>query len=140
MADYRLLPFGAVIPGVGAVMRTRDNQMIPFDPTNADYSAFLVWAALPGNTADPVAEPETPLAGTTLSSLQLIERLTDAEQLAVVGAAIQTPAIMLWLIKCVGADYIDVRAPLTTAGIDFLIAQNLLDPARKAAILALPSP
>ena len=44
---------GAVIENM--VRRLPDNADIPFDPTNTDYQAFLLWKA-EGNTPEPADE------------------------------------------------------------------------------------
>ncbi len=33
------------------IFRVSDNAFIPIDMANADYQAYLVWAAVPGNVA-----------------------------------------------------------------------------------------
>jgi hypothetical protein len=38
--------------GVKAITRTSDNAVIPFDPANTDYQAYLKWVA-EGNTPTP---------------------------------------------------------------------------------------
>jgi hypothetical protein len=43
----------------GVLLRIEDGATIPEDPANADYQAFLAWAATPGNTPQP-ADPPPP--------------------------------------------------------------------------------
>jgi hypothetical protein len=67
------------------VARVSDNTLIPFDPNNTDYQAYLAWVA-EGNTPDPAPEPPAPAeltaeeklaaAGLTVAELQQLLGLT----------------------------------------------------------------
>ena len=49
------LMFGQTEPS--CVIRTTDNAVIPFDPANTDYQAYLKWLE-EGNTPEPADEPQ----------------------------------------------------------------------------------
>lgn len=86
-----------------------------------------------------VAEPDdvyTPPPQTQFTSLEFLDRFTDAEQLSVVAATLANPQVKLWYDKMLAASYVDVLDPRTSAGIDALIAVGLVTSDRKAAILA----
>ena len=48
---YKLFP-DAPWGALNQVFRTTDNAVIPFDPANTDYQAYLEWVA-EGNTPEP---------------------------------------------------------------------------------------
>lgn len=73
---------------------------------------------------------------TRFSSLEFLERFTDAEQLSVVTATLASPQVKLWYDKLLAAEYIDLADPRTASGIDALIAAGLIDAERKAELLA----
>jgi hypothetical protein len=55
---YKLLPVNSVTGAVDAgIKRVSDNTFIPFDPSNCDYQAYLIWLS-EGNTPEPADDPQ----------------------------------------------------------------------------------
>ena len=81
---------------------------------------------------NPVSQPSY---RTQFTSLEYLDRFTDAEQLAVVGATMTNPAVKLWYDRMGMASYVDITDPRVAAGIDALIEAGLLDAGRKDALL-----
>ena len=79
--------------------------------------------------------PVPPPPQTKFSSLEFLDRFTEAEQLAVVEATLVSAAVKLWYDRLLAADFIDLEDPRTEAGVDALVASGLLDPSRKLGIL-----
>jgi hypothetical protein len=76
-----------------------------------------------------------PQIKTKFTSLEYLKKFTEAEQLTVVTATLANAQIKLWYDKMIAATFVDLNDPLTSAGLDALIAANLLAPSRKAQIL-----
>lgn len=72
---------------------------------------------------------------TQFSSLEYLDRFTQIEQEAIVGATYSNVQIKLYYDRLLAATFIDLDDPRTEAGIDALIAAELLAPERKAALL-----
>jgi hypothetical protein len=74
------------------VTRDSDGAVIPADPLNTDYAAYLAWVAK-GNTPTPAAIPPAPVHSCTLWQLQAV--LTPAQWTAVLAAvaALNNPVI-----------------------------------------------
>jgi len=79
--------------------------------------------------------PPPPAPAPRWSSLQFIERFTDAEQLAIVTAAASIPALRLWYDKAMAADEIVADDPRTIAGVQALVDAGLITAERRDQIL-----
>lgn len=88
---------------------------------------------------DPPAPPPEPQYKTQFTSLEYLDRFTEAEQITVVTVTQSNAQVKLWYDKMLAASYVDIADPRVSAGLDALIAAGLLAPARKAEILA-PEP
>ncbi|ACT50859.1 hypothetical protein [Methylovorus glucosotrophus] len=81
----------------------------------------------------------TPRLKTQFTSLEYLDRFTNAEQLAVVGATMNVPEVKLWYDRMLAASYVDINDPRVEAGINALIDAGLLNSERKSALLE-PTP
>lgn len=76
-----------------------------------------------------------PVFKTQFTSLEYLDRFTQDEQEAIVGATYSNVQIKLYYDRLLAATFIDLDDPRTEAGIDALIAAELLAPDRKAALM-----
>ena len=53
---YKLIK-SSVTNEINAVLRVEDYALIPMNPANTDYQAYLKWVA-EGNTPEPADQPE----------------------------------------------------------------------------------
>lgn len=95
--------------------------------TDIDILPELDW------TVEPPVLPIPPK--TQFTSLEYLDRFTEAEQLEVVSATLQSPQVKLWYDRLLAASYIDLNDPRTEYGIDALISAGLIDASRKPALM-----
>ena len=69
------------------------------------------------------------------SSLQFLDLFTEAEQLAIATAAMQSPQVKLWYDRTLAASFVSLADPRTDAGLTALVGAGLLTVERKAAIV-----
>lgn len=92
-----------------------------------------------GAEADPdyvPPEPEYP----QFTALEMLDLFTEAEQLAVVEATMTSPAVKLWYDRLIAATFVTYGDPRTEGGLQALVDAGLLDPGRKAEIVAAMQP
>lgn len=95
------------------------------EPSAADLDAALATLRTPPAPAAPAP---------VWSALAFFERFTEGEQLAIFAS--EDAAVRLFRAKLLAAQEVRADDPRVVAGLDLLVAQGLLTPARKAAILA----
>lgn len=81
-------------------------------------------------------EPEWP----QFTALEMLDLFTEAEQLAVVGATMSNAAVKLWYDRLIAATFVTYADPRTEGGLQALVDAELLDPGRKAEIVAAMQP
>lgn len=121
---YKLTTSTSVIRNDGAV--------VPFDPANSDYQAYLAWLE-EGNTPEPAA-PAT-AAYPQFRGNEKLDLFTQAEQLAVVTATMTDPVVKLMYDRLLGAAYLTYEDAETEQGLQLLVDKGLLTTERKAEIV-----
>jgi hypothetical protein len=71
----------------------------------------------------------------TTTSLEYIERFTEAEQLSVVTAAMSNPQLRLWYDKLMAAQEVVFTDPRLAGGLDALVTAGLITAERKMELL-----
>jgi len=118
---------------VDEVIRLSDGAVIPADPSNIDRQQYDAWLAA-GNMPQPAPEAAAPQAPGLLP-LQFIERFTEAEQLAIVTASMQVPAVKLWYDKLLSASEVVQTDARLIAGMAALVEAGLITSERSAQVL-----
>lgn len=81
-------------------------------------------------------EPPTPPTGALrVTPLEFIDRFTYDEQIAIVSATMQNPAVKLWYDKLLAASFVSFDDPRLSAGLDVLVQAGLLTAERRAEII-----
>lgn len=81
-------------------------------------------------------EPEYP----QFTALEMLDLFTESEQLAVVAATQSNPEVKLWYDRLIAATFVTYADPRTEGGLQALVDAGLLDPGRKATIVAAMQP
>ena len=88
-----------------------------------------------GPVAAYVAPPAPPAPPKQFTSLEFLDLFTEAEQLAVATAAMQSAQVKLWYDRTLAAMFITLADPRTAAGLDALVAMGLLTATRRDEII-----
>jgi hypothetical protein len=123
MADYALM-------SGGFIRRVIDGAVLPPDPANTDYAAFLAWQKA-GNAPDPAPVAPKP---TVIPSGVFIDRFTQAEQIAIQSAIAGNPIVGLGLTRGLAKGQIDLAGAEVTAWMAKLVQLGLITQARSTEI------
>ncbi len=74
-------------------------------------------------------------AQTQFTPLEFLAKFTQTEQLAVVAATLQSPALKLWYDMMLAASYVDLTDQRTIDGLTALVGAGLITANRKTEIL-----
>lgn len=103
-----------------------------------DTERFVV-VSTRGKEPDPdyvPPEPEYP----QFTALEMLDLFTEDEQLAVKAAALQNAELALWYDRLIAATFVTYADPRVEVGLQALVDAQLLDPGRKAEIVAAMQP
>lgn len=110
-----------------------------------------IWAFEPDGSQDElITDDMTPISDAALAilrapspappkqftSLEFLDLFTDAEQLAVVSAAMASAQVKLWYDRMLAASFVSLSDPRTSAGLQALVSAGLLTQVRRNAIVA----
>ena len=113
-----------------------DNSLHVIDP---EFAHLLPIGCVPITEAEAdairAAQPAPPAPPKQFTSLAFLDLFTEAEQLAVATAAMQSAQVKLWYDRTLAAMFITLSDPRTEAGLDALVGAGLLTAERKAAIV-----
>lgn len=101
-----------------------------FDP-HPETLAYEAW--LEAGEVPLPSEP-APLMALKLSSLAFLDLFTEAEQIAVAGAAMSNVQAKLWYDRTLAAEYINISDPRTKSGLEALVSMDLISKERKDQI------
>lgn len=128
MTTYQLTHEVYVIKDGDTKVPTAKDTGIEVHPETLAYEAWLEAGGVP-------LPPEpAPLVALKLSSLAFLDIFTEAEQIAVAGAAMSNVQAKLWYDRTLAAEYIDISDPRTKGGLEALVSMGLISKERKDQI------
>lgn len=80
-------------------------------------------------------EPDSVQGPVKLSFLEFMDLFTEAEQMAIAGAAMADVATKLWYDRAVGAQFIDLGDARLSAGLQALVKAKCITAARRERVL-----
>lgn len=104
----------------------------------APAEAVEGWRYNGATFAEPLPQapsPVLPRSTSGLSFLEFMDLFTEAEQLAIAGAAMTDVAVKLWYDRAVGAQFIDVGDERLASGLQAFVTAGLLTSGRRNRVL-----
>lgn len=89
--------------------------------------------------AVPVEQAAPVVVHRQFSVLEFLDLFSEAEQLAIVGASMQSAQIKLWYDRTLAASFVTIDDARVSAGLTALVAAGLLTEQRKGEIFAAMS-
>jgi hypothetical protein len=121
----------ALVYGSTAILRS-DGAVVPADPGNVDYQAYLAWVAA-GNVADPAPAAAPP---SVIPVAAFWARFGPAEQAAIQAAAAANPEVAVPMSFAAVIGQVNLLSgPLVTQWMAALVAAGTITAARSAQIL-----
>jgi hypothetical protein len=121
-------PEGSEIVEYEAVYTPADGATL-----KASDTAGVGWTYAGGKFTGPEPEPAPPKRQFTF--LEFMDLFTDEDQLAIAGAAMTDAPTKLWYDRAVGAQFISLDDPRLTAGLDAMVAAELLTADRRNRVV-----
>lgn len=115
--------------------RKSETEVYGYDDTQSDLVQLAIqsgWQEITGEWP-PAPEPE-PLK-TQFTSLEFLDRFTEAEQILVVTATLSNAQVKLWYDKMLAASFVDLTDLRVDYGLSALVSAGLLASERKTEIL-----
>lgn len=112
---------------------------MPYHVTTDDALYAEVAAAAEGVDLPPEPVPEPvapPPPSRIITPRQFMDRLPMERQAAITAAAMQSPQILLWLIRLTGALQVDLDDPETLEGVQALHFAEIITETEAEALLA----
>jgi hypothetical protein len=104
------------------------------DGSQDDFIPSNLVAMTPQEVQAHITPPPLP-PKTQFTSLEFLDRFTEAEQIAVVTATLANAQVKLWYDKMLAASFVDLEDPRTEGGLNALVLSGLITQSRKNEIL-----
>lgn len=115
--------------------RKTPTEVYGYDETQGDLSDLALqngWEEITGSWPPP---PEPTPPQTQITPLQFLDRFNSSEQIAVITATMQMPAIKFWYDRMIAATFVDLADPRVEMGLSVMVSYGMLTEDRKAEIL-----
>ena len=113
-----------------------------YKDTTGKVFGFDAWQKVPDNLTELTPKevedhtrPPPPVPKTQFTSLEYLDRFTEAEHNAILDAAEANKQIKKFYNRLLAATFIDLEDPRTERGIDALIGAGLVKAGRKTALM-----